>query len=932
MSTDLEGLVLDGLDLNDAANFSVEQLAFKPAQKLPSWADNPDADGAVLGDEPHYSNSEFSMGVRIVPRVDMDTALLAHGRIQDKLQKASLQRDAGGIPLVWTPNGASRSFTYYALLGELEDLPLSVDGDLAGWFVRAPLISIHLVCRPFAFTAERVIVSPIGSTTPLQEVLLEHVGGDVGAEGRLIVTEASSQDRRHLEWGLDQIDGPAATNLITNPRAAIDTTGWGGVGLIDGPTRIEPATPLELIGADTAVWAQTDADGDYLYHSVAVTAGAAYRFSIYVQLSALSATGVRPVIYNASGASRKATGTALASVSSEGWSRLDVSFTADATATWRVGIEQQGAGSASFAVVGAMVEASATLTAYLDGDMPNCAWTGSREASSSVRPAPCLLSCETPGSYGNLAISGFAGAAATRTGAYTGDNVIRATLISTPVTICGTGDVAHVGNFRVKARIYAPDGLSRLRASYRVGDGPFRSLSWKTPPLTGALCEVDLGEVSLDRLLRGPQRSEIRVEGKSTGTSTTLEINYLELVPTSHGYGRARSPSAPATALTLSAFDTFDQAGGDLTGGRTANDISGISAANPGVITLTGHGLSNGDVVWIEQAGGTAGAAVNGLRTVANVTTNTFTVGVNTTGLSYASGGKVSKAGKAAGLGGSWYGSGDSDDETIDATNHLAQRTATSDAGLGRLLFIPALGALSTLTLQGDVRFTSAQLHGFNPIRMGLLARYLDEQNWVALNLAVTNQSGWLEVLKSKAGVISTLSSLSSGYFKASATWYTLRLALAGAGTFAGYIGAGSVLPASPSLSGYDADLAAGGTLAAGRAGRYVANESNLAATLNADNFSVSVPPAPSPVISADKELEVRSDAVLRQDAAGVNWGPPPSYRGSRFYVPPAGDGAAVARLAVKLRRADVEAEPDSPVTDNQELAVRIAERYLTPR
>lgn len=58
--------------------------------------------------------------------------------------------------------------------------------------------------------------------------------------------------------------------------------------------------------------------------------------------------------------------------------------------------------------------------------------------------------------------------------------------------------------------------------------------------------------------------------------------------------------------------------------------------ASPGVLTVPGHGYSNGDKVVVSAEYGGAlpatGGSWSGLLTVANVTTDTFTVGVNTTG------------------------------------------------------------------------------------------------------------------------------------------------------------------------------------------------------------------------------------------------------------------------------------------------------------
>lgn len=75
-----------------------------------------------------------------------------------------------------------------------------------------------------------------------------------------------------------------------------------------------------------------------------------------------------------------------------------------------------------------------------------------------------------------------------------------------------------------------------------------------------------------------------------------------------------------------------------------AKTITGIAVGFPTIITSTSHGLTNGDYVTIASITGTVGTdATLGLNgksyTISNVTTNTFTVSVNTTGLTYTSGG-----------------------------------------------------------------------------------------------------------------------------------------------------------------------------------------------------------------------------------------------------------------------------------------------------
>ena len=77
---------------------------------------------------------------------------------------------------------------------------------------------------------------------------------------------------------------------------------------------------------------------------------------------------------------------------------------------------------------------------------------------------------------------------------------------------------------------------------------------------------------------------------------------------------------------------------------ETAKTISGITAANPAVVTATSHGYSDGDDVWIADVVGMT--RLNGRRfTVANKTTNTFelTDENSTSYTAWSSGGTASK-------------------------------------------------------------------------------------------------------------------------------------------------------------------------------------------------------------------------------------------------------------------------------------------------
>lgn len=83
--------------------------------------------------------------------------------------------------------------------------------------------------------------------------------------------------------------------------------------------------------------------------------------------------------------------------------------------------------------------------------------------------------------------------------------------------------------------------------------------------------------------------------------------------------------------MTLEAQGTKLEVAGASGGAKT---ITAIALGNPTILTCASHGLSNGDVVALANFAGDDAADINGQEVVVtHVTTNTFAVDVDTTGL-----------------------------------------------------------------------------------------------------------------------------------------------------------------------------------------------------------------------------------------------------------------------------------------------------------
>ncbi len=389
MPSDLEQIIIGAVDVNDQVTFSLEALAFTPAEKKAKWAENPNADGPVLVEESRYGPAYFEMQIRVIPAASTDAALTALALLTDELQECERLED--GNETLWTPNQASTQYTAYAVLGEFEEIPTTVDGELAGWFIESPVVRVKLTCRPFLYRPERQVLAPAESALPLQTAFIGGIAGDVPAEARLVITDKANQRRRHVEWGRDVVPSAAGNPALT--------------------LKAEP----DLI-----------------------------------------VTGMA--------------------------------------------------------------------------------------GSKVLAPA---------GSYSA--------------------NAIFAALKPTPVAICSTGPIKHIGSYRVRLRAQATTAAASFRISYRVGDGSLVSLPWREIGVLEKYYELAMRELFLEEAVVGEQVSEVLVEGKSANGGNGY-IDVLLMYPTrAYGLGRGKLETAPAS--TFSGYDPFNQASGALAG-KTA-DIGG---------------------------------------------------------------------------------------------------------------------------------------------------------------------------------------------------------------------------------------------------------------------------------------------------------------------------------------------------------------------
>lgn len=219
-----EGLVLDGLDLAQGPAGLIMLHAFTPPmfRKRPEWVEGADSDGAILAREPLMTVGDATVTVAI-PGVSRDDANTAVADIAAKLEEA--ERHPGGIPLEWTPSGGTVTGTCYVLTGEITEMPVDWE---SGYMANQPMVTFTLSCAPGWYTTP-VVYTGSATAGPLVELELADVPGDVPSPATLTVTEASSQNRRTVEWGAEHryYDSGSPWSLILDSDSLV-TSGFAG--------------------------------------------------------------------------------------------------------------------------------------------------------------------------------------------------------------------------------------------------------------------------------------------------------------------------------------------------------------------------------------------------------------------------------------------------------------------------------------------------------------------------------------------------------------------------------------------------------------------------------------------------------------------------------------------------------------------------------
>ena len=147
-------------------------------------------------------------------------------------------------------------------------------------------------------------------------------------------------------------------------------------------------------------------------------------------------------------------------------------------------------------------------------------------------------------------------------------------------TICGTGNLSDVGDYRIVARVHdaaatADLGKSKLRLMWSVGEGGHAVSNTREigiPKAVGTESLVPLGVISIPPAKQGTQRAKVWIEGRTEGPiGTSMRVLEIMRIPVGESDWTLAAPGDRAGSLMLA--DDFNQTAGNATG--KAADIGG---------------------------------------------------------------------------------------------------------------------------------------------------------------------------------------------------------------------------------------------------------------------------------------------------------------------------------------------------------------------
>jgi hypothetical protein len=220
-------------------------------QRRDEMVSSQDASGSMPFRVAPRENREVTVRLQLLDAAgNMNTALDSVGALEALLERAEniaaegwVDPVAESVRLVYTPAGATSSYSLIVLTGEITGVPKVTTGDDAGYFLARPIVTVRFQCDPFAYGAVRTYLD---ATTTLSTAVSNTVAGgpgDISPWIRSAFKDVATQSRGRLIVGLKKDEASTTPTL--------PASGWTAIA---GTYNAGPPPFMFTNSTDTANW------------------------------------------------------------------------------------------------------------------------------------------------------------------------------------------------------------------------------------------------------------------------------------------------------------------------------------------------------------------------------------------------------------------------------------------------------------------------------------------------------------------------------------------------------------------------------------------------------------------------------------------------------------------------------------------------------
>ena len=247
-STGLEGLTLvhptdatKNITLN-GSKWGLESIDLGNPARRDELVGSLDASGATPFRMAPRENREVTIRIRLLDATNTEAAMDSIGALEAVLESA--ERFASSDPidpvldnvrLVYQPTASTYQYSLIVYAASITELPRTLEGEDAGWFIKRPVLTIQAICDPFAYgagiaaTRTSWLSTTVSGTGPDSKTVPSagKITGDVAPFVRARIGDASSQTRGRVIIGTKENESITDPSIVAGSLTLVNATRSG---------------------------------------------------------------------------------------------------------------------------------------------------------------------------------------------------------------------------------------------------------------------------------------------------------------------------------------------------------------------------------------------------------------------------------------------------------------------------------------------------------------------------------------------------------------------------------------------------------------------------------------------------------------------------------------------------------------------------------